>query len=251
MTPDRPPRPRLGATVAAVVLLGMAGPAGAGFIDFDPSTPERETASWAEPGTIKVYIPAGLAGADRMNFEMGIRAWDDCLTAIMVMFADGEPPGDEGVNVDLCPPGSIVDQQGQRRFGVAFPEATFQDGQLHGRITSALLKLDMEALGSADFLKNLGAHEFGHVLGLDEDPRGAGTARSAAMDPDFDATSPFVGPSARDKMMLMEHYSVAAAIPEPPTLATAAVGLLGVAGLWRAGRRRAPAISLGRPRPVR
>lgn len=168
-----------------------------------------------------------------MNFEMGILTWEACLPQVMIMFADGEPPADAGVNVDLCPPGSII-EGGVRRFGVTFPEAFFPAGEMHGMITGAQLKLDTAALGDAVFMKNLGAHEFGHALGLDEDPRPPGTARSSVMDPEFDRTSPFIGLSDSDKMMLGEHYTLPDYVVNAPDggsslmlLAVAVVGLVG------------------------
>lgn len=192
---------------AAIALSAAAPVAAASFLDADPDTPGLQTASWPEPSTIKVYIPVGLVGEDRVNFEMGIRIWDACLPNIVVEFEYGEPPGDTGVDVDLSPPGSLV-EGGTRRFGVTSPDSTGPDGAPHRTIVGGLMRIDTDALGNAIFMQNLGAHEFGHALGLDEYMRLPGTMRTTVMDPEFDMTSPFIGLSATDKMMIGEHYSV-------------------------------------------
>jgi hypothetical protein len=156
-----------------------------------------------------IFIPAELAGADRMNFEMGINSVVACLRRIMVQYKDGDPPQDAtnfiDVNIaDINPP----------PYGVTAAAPFFPTGQNHGMLDSATTTIDTSALGSANFMKNLGAHEFGHALGLDDDPRQGGV-RTNVMDADFNRDDPFVGVSARDKMMLMMHYRV---VPEPAGL---------------------------------
>ena len=117
---------------------------------------------------------------------------------------------------------------------------TLPDNGNHGTIDSATVDIDQSALGSANFMKNLGAHEFGHVLGLDDDPRQGGM-RTNVMDPDFNANDPFIGLSASDKMMLMKHYSV---VPETSTFVMWAIGIVGLIGYG--GQRRMGVIPFSR-----
>ena len=146
-----------------------------------------------------------MTGTDRMNFEMGINAVADCLPKVQVQFKDGEPPEGSTLYVDIN-----LGTLGKPPYGEAVPGADFPDGADHGTIDQATITIDPESLGHANFMKNLGAHEFGHALGLDEDPRRDGE-RVNVMDPDFNVNTPFIGLSQRDKMMLMEHYMV---VPE-------------------------------------
>jgi hypothetical protein len=209
--------------------LVVGGGARAGFIDFDDQLPGAQTASWPEPTAIMVFIPAGLNGANRMNFEMGINALVMCLKKITVQFKDGEPPTGAMNAVDVN-----LKNMNPPPFGLTQPAAVHQPGQNHGTITGATMDIDpMSLTQGANFMKNLGAHEFGHALGLEEDPRQSGQ-RTNVMDPDFNMNDPFVAPSKRDKMMLMEHYAV---VPEPGSLPLAWMGF--TAALMCAGRTSA------------
>ena len=173
-----------------------------------------------------------------MNFEMGINAVVNCLTNITVQFKNGEPPQNAQNAVDVN-----VMNLNPPPFGVTTTAPFFQTGQNHGTIDGSTIDIDPTALGHSavapSFMKNLGAHEFGHALGLDEDPRQGG-ARTNVMDPDFNlirnarqevtGADPFVGLSARDKMMLRAHYAV---VPEPAGLL-----LWGAATIGMLARRR-------------
>ncbi len=180
-------------------------PAQAGFIDFG----DGDTGSWKEPSKITIYIPNGLAGNDRMNFEMGINSWVDMLPKISVMYMDGMHPDTVTENfidvklVDNLPGGNGTES------GLTVPNVFIPDGQTHGMITDATINILNSALGKPNFLKNLGAHEFGHALGLDDDPRNQG-ARVNVMDAMFTENDPFIAPTKRDKMMADEHYMVGA-----------------------------------------
>jgi hypothetical protein len=172
-----------------------------------------------------VFIPAALAGDDRMNFEMGINSVVACLRRIMVQFKNGDPPDGTTNFIDIN-----IANTNPPPFGVTAAAPFFPAGQNHGMLDSATITIDPTALGSASFMKNLGAHEFGHALGLEEDPR-QGDGRTNVMDPDFNRNDGFVGLSARDKMMLMMHYQV---VPEPSALVIWAAFL----SIWSLRRRR-------------
>ena len=223
-----PRHQRLSATFLAVLAAAAcAAPSLASFTDFDPNTPGIQSGSWTEPRKLWVTIPAGMAGNDRMMFEMGVSSWDTCLTRIEICFrnpGDAQPPAMDGIiSVMLVAAGSLPNGvQGSTGVGVNTPA---NNG--HGPITDAMIEIDMGALGLGNLLKNLGAHEFGHALGLDDVPHPA-TGRVDVMDPNFNQNSPFIAPTQADKMMLMEHYTV-------PTPTGAALLVLG--GMF-AGRRR-------------
>lgn len=194
---------------ALAAALGLAAGARGNLIDYNPTTDGAQTASWPEPAMIMVFIPTNLAGADRMNFEMGINSVVECLRRVTVQFKDGEPPDGAMNFIDVN-----VANTNPPPFGVTAAAPFFPTGQNHGMLDSATITIDPTALGSANFMKNLAAHEFGHALGLEDDPR-AGGARMNVMDADFNPDDPFIGLSARDKMMLMMHYQV---VPEPSGL---------------------------------
>ena len=91
-------------------------------------------------------------------------------------------------------------------------------------------------------MQNLGAHELGHVLGLDEDlPDGWDdeedpAPRTNMMDPRFFLTDnglgdftadPFIKPTQEDKMMLRLAYNNVIPIPATLWLFGSGLGLLG------------------------
>jgi hypothetical protein len=204
------------ATFGSSLTIGSVPSVQAGFVDFNPDPNVTQTASWPQPSKIKIFIPPELAGDNRMNFEMGINAIVDCLTQITVNYENGNPPSGatNAIDVNIVP---MVSNGGE--LGLAEPGAVFDPpDEPHGEIDGGTISIDDDALGNSNLLKNLGAHEFGHMLGLDDTPRTMGP-RTNVMDPDFNASSPFVGLSAGEKTMLMQHYTV---VPEP---------LAGAAGL--------------------
>lgn len=210
-------------SVAAVAIAACANPALAGFTDLDPNTPGVQSGSWTEPRKLWVTIPAGMAGADRMMFEMGVSSWNACLELIQICFrnpTDPAPPAADGmIAVNLVPPGSNPGGD----LGSALVLRS-NPPTPHGPILSASIDIDTDALGSGNLLKNLGAHEFGHALGLDHLPHPA-TGRVTVMDPDFDASDPFIAPTDMDKMMLGEHYTL---VPTPLSGAMATLALTGL-----------------------
>ena len=232
-------------TAAALIGFG-AHPASGSFIDADPNKDGDQSASWPEgtvenPKIITVYIPEQLADVNRMKFEMGITSMTAVLPKIGVEFKKGEPPKDAEcfVDVDVSAMGLGGPPWG---FG-GFPIDPFPKGIDHMMITEGVIQIHPTALSMpnllGDLMKNLGAHEFGHVLGLAEDPRAMGD-RANVMDPDFPiienpegaitGADAFVGPSARDIMMLSEHYMT---VPGPGGLV-----VLGVVPLLVSRRRR-------------
>ncbi|TWT46380.1 hypothetical protein KOR42_43570 [Thalassoglobus neptunius] len=214
--------------------LFMNAQATANFIDAVPARPGTQSYSWSEPTTIMIFIPSGLTGADRMNFEMGINSVASMLPKITVQFKNGEPPAGTTnyVDVDIKP--METDPGG---FGGGFVPDPFPSGMDHVNITEGFIEISGGSLGHSavapTFMKNLGAHEFGHVLGLDDDPRSSGM-RMNVMDPDFNLiddgmgtvirADPFVGLSKRDKMMLSSHYMIS--VPEPSTWILASLGFV-------------------------
>lgn len=219
--------------ITTLILLALfhAGEARATFSDTDPDEPGRQTASWPEPTQIMVFIPPALTGDDRMNFEMGINTLLACLSKITVQFKDGDPPDSAENFVDV----NITDLT-TPPFAVTTMSTFTLDGQNHGKIESGKIDIDPDALGNAIFMKNIGAHEFGHALGLDDDPRQGGL-RTNMMDANFKPSDPFLGPSERDKKMLREHYMV---VPEPSSFILMSLGTAGLLcrGLLRRKRSR-------------
>lgn len=215
----------------------------AGFIDVDDDKDLIQTVSWPEPSTIMIFIPAAIEGSNRMNFEMGIQAMADVLPKITVQFKDGEHPAGATNFVQV-----IIDNMlGAPPYGSGGPTdipVPFPMGQNHTQTTEGAINIHPEALGDpallASLLKNLGAHEFGHVLGLDDDPR-QGEMRVNVMDADFNlitdgigdvtGADPFVGPSQRDLMMLSEHYFI-------PVPSAAGIGMIGLCAVGLLRRKR-------------
>ena len=222
--------------VAVIAVWLISQPARGGFIDVVPDRDGVQSVSWAEPSAIMVFIPAQLAGADRMNFEMGIRAVVECLRNITVQFKDGDPPNDAVDFIDVNIENGTPPPYGQ---GGPFVPDPYPANQNHVHVNGGQIDIDAGALGhaavAASMMKNLGAHEFAHALGLDHDPTPTGP-RQNVMDPNFNlifditntmvvGASPFVDLSASDKMMLREHYRV---VPEPVGGMLFALGLVGM-----------------------
>lgn len=227
----------------SLLAASFSATAGTGFTDQSPD-PGVQDATWPEPSVITVYIPKELTGADRINFEMGIQIWLRCLPKISVKFVDGEPPGLLGVDVTICPPGTVL-VNGVPRPGATDPRAggpshppTTPGGPTHYTMKGAQIKLDSDDLGNPDFMKNLGAHEFGHALGLDDnDDRPAGANRSNVMDSQFDSSDPFVSPS-QEEMKALETYYTVVCVPETgPLLSGSLIFGMGVAAFISRARK--------------
>ncbi len=68
-------------------------------------------------------------------------------------------------------------------------------------------------------MKNLGTHEFGHILGLDDwveikDPIPNGYTRLYAMDPNFSKGDSYTKPTDKEWSAMKKHYTV----PKPATI---------------------------------
>jgi hypothetical protein len=264
----------------AMVIPGFVAPlAWAGFMDMDARS-GLQSVSWLEgtaqsPRIISVYIPVEITGKNRTNFELGIKSMTAVLPKIGVEFLKGEPPTTKGatnyVDVNVSNEGLTGNIMGN---GGAFAPAPFPANQNHAMVSKGEIQIHTKALSMpnilGDLMKNLGAHEFGHVLGLADDMSNPNN-RLNVMDPSFSfeegfgvpveiiGADPFVGPSARDLMMLKEHYMITrgAGGAKFGELATGAVGelerkkqnlstpspggftILIVAGLFGSVRRRA------------
>ena len=206
--------------LAAVTVALACCPTWANFLDADPNRDGIQSVGWPANTTITVYIPAQIAGRDKDKFKMGIQAMADVIPGITVAFADGDPPMGATNFVDVDVTDFANPPYGQA--GPSFPSPYPADKD-HVTTNSGKIEIDKDALGhpaeACDFMKNLGAHEFGHVLGLDDDRRASGD-RVDAMDPDFNLTfdrtdptqvtgaDPFVSPSFDDRQMLRAHYTV-------------------------------------------
>ncbi|MEQ9461907.1 MAG: hypothetical protein RIG82_13245 [Phycisphaeraceae bacterium] len=225
------------------MLLCLTSAAHANFIDADPRD-GVQSYGWKLPKTITVFIPGTIAGDDRTNFEMGINSWINCLPGLKIVFKDGEPTIDAEcyVDVDVTSDNPPFPDDAPPPYGTGggFVPDPYPTDKDHVFITEGFIAIHPDAIGHSavapTFMKNLGAHEFGHVLGLDDDPRTSGD-RKNVMDPDFKLiddgmgtitrADPFVSPSERDKMMLSKNYTV----PMPNALA--GLTLLGLITLRR------------------
>lgn len=218
----------------AITLTSASTLAGGGYTDQSPQ-PGLQTLSWAEPSTINVYLPAGLTGPARDAFKIGVQAWTAVLPRISVTFRDGPPPAGAPNAVAV----NIVPQPDGQPLANAQPTAPSFTGEGHrSTITGGNIQIDPSALLSEVFMRNVGTHDFGHILGLADCP--AGDPRSDAMDPFFEvvfdqfggvvSASPYIPPSPADIATLAQHYTV----PAPSTAA-----LLALAALVTSRRRRA------------
>lgn len=174
----------------------------AGFIDVDDTMAGDQTVSWDPSKVIMIFIPPQMMGTDRNLFQMGIEDFVSMFD-LQVEFKIGEPPASSNQYVDVNIAQVLGGELGQ---GGPFV-SPFPANVNHMIVDSGIINIDPSALGMAGtmLMKNLGAHEFGHVLGLDDDNRNGGN-RVNVMDPDFDKDDPYLMLSARDKMMMAEHY---------------------------------------------
>lgn len=212
----------------AILLFGSDGSARAGFVRVN-----GKDTHWVTPVTIMVFTD-GLMGADLDNFEMGINSWFGLVGDVTVQFKPGNPPPNtpNAVSITLVAPNTLRNPAGMRVFSET--TTAVNETANDALITGADISIDRDALGMDIFMKNLGAHEFGHVFGLDENPRTSGN-RVNVMDPDFTKNDPFLSPSLMDYDMLKTHYLIT---PEPSSVVSAGLGLFIVCGyFFRKGKK--------------
>ncbi|MCZ4306085.1 PEP-CTERM sorting domain-containing protein [Zoogloeaceae bacterium G21618-S1] len=227
---------RLSANLSIAFIAGLfACEANAGFLTLGT----LGTASWKEPSTIKIYIPAELKDSDRENFENGISQILIRIPKLQVMYVDGEPPADVTsgiIDVSIIPPpGTKVGGNG----GVSPDGAIFIEGETHGEIERGFIDLYANTLDvpNGDYIANVAAHEFLHALGLDHNMGDDGVLTETG----FDVMEGIRPLSATDRMMIGMHYMVS--VPEPATLLllASAVLVLGVQHKLRIKRTWKPA----------
>jgi len=204
-----------GVLLCAVWLLWAVVPAKANWTDFFPDEEGKQDASWPEPAKITIYTDE-LTGDDLNNFKEGVKVWTDLLTDVSVEYKSGDrPAGGKGVQISKVEPGSLGSDMGRATASAYFPPKSS-----HGNIDSGTIEIDKAALGKSKLMKNLGAHEFGHILGLGHHSTPGG--RTNVMNPDFDENDPFIKPGPEDRSQLDDYYKV---IPVPGAFV---LGLLGV-----------------------
>jgi hypothetical protein len=213
-----------------------------------------QSVSWPQPSQLNVYIPAGLTGAARAAFEDGVRAWTNQMNQITVQFHTGEPPANATnvVDVNITAPANPLPPVNERNYtstgGPVNPGVPV--GQNHSsNVHRGQIDIPMEILmllappvnqqWLRDMMRNVGTHEFGHVLGMDHCTT-SGDDRVNAMDPRFgpsflEEDGSFIGvgawitPTTADLDLLRQHYTT----PTP-----GAAALLGLAGVVASRRRR-------------
>jgi hypothetical protein len=165
------------ATLAAAILLASATAASA--------TPLRDKENkgvirWPDNTTITVYVPADPDGLGReAGLKAGILDWNDSAglknRGITIEVKDGAPPPGATNAVTT----EWVDSLPGDKAGFAGPGYT--QGATDNVADSGSMKISRDAtLVDDNMAKNLGIHEMGHVLGLDDEP-----GKKTAMDPNF------------------------------------------------------------------
>lgn len=216
--------------VCAFVLVAAAS-AHAGWSDFNTEVAGTQDASWPEPASgpvvIKIYTDAFTEPALEY-FKIGVRAWTRQLPKVTVEYVEGDRPDGvkTGIQMTKVPPGSLGSPT-KARASIAFP--VFPDGSSHGNIFGGEIEIETDELGKPEVMQNIGVHEFGHLLGLDDNSRTSGD-RINAMDPDFNDDSLYLPPSSDEITLIAKYYT----IPEPATLC-----LLGLGGLLLRTRKKA------------
>ncbi|MCK4874150.1 MAG: hypothetical protein KAS72_15615 [Phycisphaerales bacterium] len=222
--------------ITVITCLVASTAAQAGWSDGDDDSeghegrPGVQPATWPEPSTLTVYTD-GLAGTDKAKFMEGIRAWTDRMDKITLVFKNGDPPDDltEEQKKFIVKVEQTDDRPGPNgevsltTYGTYFPPVnpptdppTYEEhGIIVGPVTIKIWK-ELVGHGHNNMMKNLGTHEFGHALGLDDsaefqDPVPEGYNRNGAMDPSFNTDSPYKKPTAAEWNLLDQYYDV----PEP------------------------------------
>jgi len=180
------------------------------------------------PTTINIYITPGVLSDDDVSaFTQGINIWDQFLPGINVNVTVGKPPKDTDNLVIVSFDKNLLENTG--KWGEALPSYWTPDPLPPSgstlEITDGQIILDSDAAGNSSLLQNLGSHEFGHILGLDDEERSGGI-----MDPYFTENSPVRSMNNKDRAEIDILYAV---VPEPSTLLLLCFGLAGLASLGR------------------
>ncbi len=159
-------------------------------------------ARWPTTKQINIFLPehpTATQGQANDDVKTGIERWSSKLPAgitfnfIMRSPQDGDPTANRVIL-------SWVDNPTGGGSGYGTCEATGDD------IDSGSIQIK-KTVNAGAFLKNLAQHEFGHVLGLDDDTTAAGKPHNA-----MDATVPSTGTmgfSARDDAEIASLYGAA------------------------------------------
>lgn len=205
---------------------------------------------WGEGSTVTIYLD-GLTGDAATSFKAGVQSWADRLSKITVRFEPGYAADPSTVGVVQVRSVST----GDARLHDSLGYTTLTEDADTSQIENGEIFIDSQALGQSSAMKNLGAHEFGHVLGLDDLP--SQDPRSRVMDPGFQLTyspdgstvtgaTPYVPPGAQDWTLLQQRYALSPLTPppgpvtdapEPEAWLLALTGML-VVGAWGRGRQR-------------
>jgi hypothetical protein len=179
----------------------------------DPNNPGRTirrvipgTATWANGTTINVFVnnDPQQGGIRHERIREGIQRWANEAQnrGITINVQTGTPPqGTQNVvEVRWVAPNSLPrDAQGNRQDAVADTDADVvtngNGNQRMDGITGGRILIESDTTGD-DFLRNLGMHEFGHSLGLADEPTQAGQPHNA-MDHQVNGTG-VQGFTARD-----------------------------------------------------
>ncbi len=235
--------PPLLASLLFFIATALSSWAGLSDLDNDPKN-GAQTATWGKNSVITIYIPADMPAGDRANFEAGITCVVNKLAPLTVVFKTGEPPPDANDFVDvniITPPGKVPPYANS---GPVVPDVFPANN--HFTTHSGVMDIDPQALGHSDgfgnFMKNLGAHEFGHVLGLDDTKRTSGD-RVLMMDPDFELTlnnagsqviktGEFICITDGERDLLIDSFAVPEGGPGLVSCIAMMLGLVLLRGIW-------------------
>lgn len=196
----------LGLLAASTVVLALLVPAETGSRPFNWGTSASgdtiTSVRWPDSVTIHVYLPEHPDSANANDcIREGIERWTALLATrgITLEFHMGENPpkgATNAVGLDWVPDGSL--SGGDEGHGEGTASGSGTNYELVGG------DIDIEVDNTdCEFLANLGMHEFGHVLGFDDDPSSA-TAHNA-MDHHVE-NADTMGFSARDSAEWVSLY---------------------------------------------